>query len=568
MRDSRQTKWLWLTLIIAFAALVVLLWLPFGVKTTGIMEEWMIIHDYHVPNPAERTWDVGWLITSDGLRMRPFTLWTFMAAQTAFPDSFIGYNLIVMALYFARGILLYAILMKLFPRQRVFAVLTTFLFILFPADDGLFTFRAMNVHTAVVTWLLAVYMLLSYWQNPRWWKMGIAWAGLVVCLFTYELGYPLVLLTPFLIPWWEGRFSKRLIRVSLLWWIAPVFTFIYAAYQFTQPGESYQSWAVLHSGINSPSLITETAMMIGRAYSRHFYEGWQIGISQINPTSLLTWLGTGIGVLAVAVGWRLTPRENEAHLETTLTTRRLIGLFLIGLIIIFMGVILFILTPYRTITWHTYYFSGLGGALSISSLVYLLTRRWQWAYIGVMGLIIAIAGVRALNQHQYYVDLSRNEQGLLRGVAGAAPRLNAPADTTLIVVDETGNFYDNWTLGTTYLVENALRVVYEDYTLNAILCRFDPESGAFLILGELRERCSFGADGITLYRDDEIVETVPFNRAAVIRFTNEGTALLETLPDDYLTDADVQAINGYDPLALIDVNAPPPRRYNTMFDVE
>ncbi|MFN8451165.1 MAG: hypothetical protein U0521_21940 [Anaerolineae bacterium] len=163
--SHRLTRWL--LPILASIGLVVILWLPFGLKVSGIMEEWLVVHDLEHGGASERNEDFDWFITTGVHRLRPLVGLTFVAAYSLTPDSFVGYNLVAMALFVGKSVVLYLILRKLTRDNTTYALLVALLFIIYPADGGLFAFRSINVHLAVLWFLLSVYLFLIYFESGR-----------------------------------------------------------------------------------------------------------------------------------------------------------------------------------------------------------------------------------------------------------------------------------------------------------------------------------------------------------------------------------------------------------------
>jgi hypothetical protein len=549
---------LWLFTVLSLLVFTVILWLPFGFKTTGLMDEWFIIHDWDRGGISERGQDVALFVTTGTLVMRPMDPAAFIIAHEIAPDSFLGFNLYLMATFILKGLLLYAILRALLPDNPLFSIAATLLFIIFPSDDGLFTFCGINVHSSVCLYLFAAYLMISYYQKPRLIKVIGMWLAVLVSLFTYEGAHPLFAFTPFILLWKERRINKQLVRTGILWWIPQSVAFVYAVMMFIRP-ETYQFWLFQRSGLNQPSVIGEMAQSILMTYRRHFGEGWIPSLSAFAPF-IPAALGV-VGISAAAIGGHLPLARTFA----VPSKRRYVELFVIGLLVILLGYVIYIITPQRQLTWRVFYFSSIGGAICFASLAYLVARRfqaWRAVFIAVMCGLLAVAGVHALDQHQRYVDLADHQQRLLRGVAHVAPKVDEAA--TLVVVDETGTYRDNWSLGVSYLLEMTLRYVYDDYDMKAVICSFNPEEARFNELPELHEQCAFSDDGLHLTESGAPVKTVPYSEMAVIRYTAQGAELLPTLPTPYLAGADA---SGYAPDQLVDTSAPPPYRYNTLFTI-
>ncbi|MFN8451164.1 MAG: hypothetical protein U0521_21935 [Anaerolineae bacterium] len=325
---------------------------------------------------------------------------------------------------------------------------------------------------------------------------------------------------------------------------------------FTQ-GESYQSWVLQRSGLTQPDILNEMIASLLTAYDRHFFSGWTEALGQIGTPYLALAVVAALG--AFEVGWLMKRAPADEP------RRRYWMLALIGFSVIGLGYAMFLISTNRQLDWHVYYYSSIGGAICVGSLVYLLTlyaRLPRAVFVGIMSLLIGLATLHALNQHAHYADIALKQQRLLHDVVEQAPQI--ADDATLVVVDETGRYVDNWSLGASYLVRYALGYVYDNATLSALLCSFDPADGKFVPLPEQQELCTFTPEGISLTLAGEESGFYPYDRIVVVRYTANGAELLANLPPNYLRTM-VQAV--YNPFEYVDPTASLPRRYYTLFSL-
>ncbi len=297
--------------LIVISVFVAALWLPFGLKTTGLMEEWMSYNSYERGTPTARDEQVSFVTLSGQQRLRPLhsrdvggsLIWLT-------PDSFVGMNLVALVSIIAKGLALYLVLTQFWPRQRLFALTAALLFLVFPADQGIFTFRGLHIHGAVALYLLAIYFLLRAWDRPRWYWLLLIWSSLVASIFIYEIAYPLIVFTPLLLLFRRGEpeFRKRFIRLSLIWYAAPVVTLMYAAVTLSS-GATYQGWVVQHSGINQASIMGTMAQAVWNAYGQHFVGGWLDALRSISANVGFVGLAALLAVAVVALAWRMTPDD-------------------------------------------------------------------------------------------------------------------------------------------------------------------------------------------------------------------------------------------------------------------
>ena len=542
--------------LIVVSLFVAGLWLPFGLKTTGLMEEWLSYNTYERSTPTERDEPVNFLTLSGQQRLRPLQDTTMAFAHLITPDSFVALNLVAIVSLILKGLALYLILSRLLPDSKAFALLAALLLIVFPADEGIFTFRAVHIHGAVALYLFGVYFLLRLWDRFEWWSLLLMWATVIASLFVYEVGYALVFVTPLILIVKRNTpdFGKRLIRLGIAWYLAPLITLVYAALTLGD-GDTYQGWVIQHSGINEPSIITDLARSVGNAYYQHFVGGWLDALRTLTANAGFDLLAGVLTVGALAAAMRLK--------QTLLSTnRRSFWLFASGFVMIFLGFAPFLITPSRDVQWRVFLFSSVGGALCFVSLCLWLSHRSRPVYYVLVGAFLFVATVNGLNQQQYYVSLSQTEQQLLRGVIEQIPQ--PKPNVPVVVVDETGKYWSNWTLGASYLLTASLQYIYEDYSAQFVLCSYGAD-GQFVALPELLERCGFDANGVTLYQNDQLTASYPYSQIVVLRHTSSDTTILTTIPPEYLPAG--QTALDYAPAGLLDYNAAPPRRFHTLFSI-
>lgn len=291
----------WLIVIVLLLVLVIGLWTPFGLNVIGIQEEWRNLA--HVES--------GQIITAE-LRTRPTLLLPVYVAYFLTPDSFVGYNLVQMALFVGKGFVSYLILKRLHPGKAAWAMLTAVLFMIFPADEGLMTLRATPIHMALFCLLLAVYFLLMFWDTRKLPALFGMWISLAISLLTYELAYPLVAAVPLVLVWKERRISKRVIYYSLLWYAVPVITLLYTLYNFLFLPESMSS-RLLEQGTNAESggLISEMLEAAGLAYQRHFVTGWMRGLQMLTTNAFYLMVAIITAGSSLCAGLLLSSRNRD-----------------------------------------------------------------------------------------------------------------------------------------------------------------------------------------------------------------------------------------------------------------
>lgn len=439
---------------VTIAVIVLVLWLPFGFKTTGIYEEWAILDRL---NSGQQLFFVGTDTPLRGHGLRPLTFAPFALGYALTPDSFVGYNVLQIVFFIGKGVVAYLILDALLS-NRLFAFAAAILFMVHPADSGLFTLRGLAVHASILLYLISVYLLLVYWKNSRWWAILLALVCSISCLFIYEVFYPAVAFTPLLLVWLNRGFNKRVIRVSVVWYLAPLVTVVYSLImlQLMEHDDVYQ-FAVLNIDTDSNFNLREIFRGAVFAYRRSLIDSW-LGL-RLSPLYLL--LAAGLSALVFFVVRRFNVRVFSLREYSTL--------LLFGFITIFLGIAPYlVLSIYRYETWRTYYLASLGAAVFLTALVYLLSRGNRLIFSGVMSGIIGVALLHGFNQHGYYADLSLNQQHFLAQMVAKLPQIEG--EKTILIINETGLFTDQWTLTLPQTLSSAFSYLYDNPNLKVIIC--------------------------------------------------------------------------------------------------
>jgi hypothetical protein len=164
--------------------------------------------------------------------------------------------------------------------------------------------------------------------------------------------------------------------------------------------------------------------------------------------------------------------------------------------------------------------------------------------------------IRTLDLHRWLADITLFEQEVFSVILHAAPAVEE--DATIVLLVRPDNTYVLEPLNNSVTIESALRTLYEDSSLKALICYLGSEPW-----GWYEETCRFAEDGLhTTFVDAETI--YPYDRIILFEFTSSGdTVFIEQIPPDvFSTDRAVD----YDPTQLINPGAPLPLRYYTMFN--
>ena len=395
---------------IGLLLIVAILWLPFGI--------------------AVPFWADSWQCTSSLIRAgmlqpenaRPLVAIPFVIGQSLSPNLFVGENLLLAGLLFAKSWLLYLILKRLL-KHRAIAFGAASLLLIYPADEAIFNLGTINIHFDVASYLLAVYLLLWLWQERRW--VLLPFIGLALGLTTgiYEAAYPLIIFTPLLLLWQEKRFSRRLVTVSLLWYVVPlaVTARLVLITSRNQTAVSYQS------GLFRGIVPQEVFSTFWNVYHIHFADGWQRYPSVTYPQPTLAAM-----VIAAVICWWLSRHSTPISLKT-------LGLVIAGgLVVIGLGYVVYFPTALRDAVDRTFFFSSVGAAIVTAALLWAVAQFLQGKrliYAGMIAFFVGLGTIQLLNQHMIADEQGRAELPVLKAIITQVPLIQS--NTLVLVIDES-----------------------------------------------------------------------------------------------------------------------------------
>ncbi len=537
--------------LLSVITMVALIWAPFGLKrAVGLFEEY-----FTEGNPSS---SVEYLVGRDPTR--PFTFAPFVFAQSLTPNSFAGHNLFMMLLFVLKGMVVYKLLYRLFPQDRFLALLAGCLFVIYPADSALMTFRALNIHLSIALGLLSIYLLVAQWQEPQKWRRVPILALQFVSLGIYEVMYGIILAAPVLLLWQERRFSRRLIRAALLWWALPTLMALRMVYFITKGGSNYVSGR-LKSGTQTDFTLNTVWHSLSKMYERHV-TAWGYAFDEISLSSRYTIYALMAGIVVAIVAWQHW-RKGEATRSKVDWQANLL-LVLAGLALMGVSFAPYLPTPYRNATFRVFYLSSLGASLALASLVHwglsYMRRYAQLPAAVIAGVLVMLGTHNAIGQLDFFVRASDSVQRMFAGILTAAPSVPDP-NSIIVFVDETLEYQDGWHLGgSTSNFFSALQFLYYDDDLRSRFCIVAPERPT--------SYCVFRSDELWAYDEAGGLITIPYPQVIVIRTDyHGGFELLEEIPEEYIVRDDSWADNlmYYDPHRLIEEDAPLPARAYTFF---
>ncbi|MCI0713038.1 MAG: DUF2079 domain-containing protein [Chloroflexi bacterium] len=478
---------------------------------------------------------------------RPLLWLPHVIAYYLSPDSHVGYNMYLITLFVMRGAATFFLVRQVL-KSTMLGLAVAGLYLVYPADIGWFTFRAITVQTSLVLGLFSLYFLSLYWDRPRRWLWPFILGTQILSLLHYEFLYLVFGLAPLLLIGLEGElsFSRRLVRVSLLWYstysiLMVRFLHIIATGQGDYVNERLNS--------NTDNRFPEKAITgVFNMYSNHL-DGWVT----ISDEYVVLSLAIGL-IVAIVVGWLMQHRYTEN--DVLRSRKHLAILLVVSLLLMLVTYVQYIFVEAADQTFRVYFVPSLGAALFVVIGLYGLSRLSRLENVLFplcIGIFMFVGAQKAIEQNTYYANQSIRIQRLLSSIVAEVPQ---PVQGSVIVVVDEQELYQtaDALAGRSDHLQTALSYLYGD-DVEAVLCVIDPQR---------LKICEFTADKLVETSiTKNYVRRFPYEDLIIFNTRWDGTIeLLDKIPVRYYDASD---ITSYAPQRLIQPDAELPHRAYTFF---
>ncbi len=528
--------------IVGFLVFLLLLYLPFGIESIGHWEEW-VFNAYLEGRPSRVSTELVsrfWILVPNAL------------AYIITPDSFVGYHLVNLLMFWGKMILFYGILrnLKLAP---LLAFMTTVLFLVYPVNSGLMSLRSFGYTFNILSLLAAVFLTLSYLEHSNRVRLLGIWLALLFNVASAEIAYVLIVIIPILWWWRRIRWSRRNFNLTVIWYLFPAMKIAYLLALILISHDFYGSHLFDNSERSAEAFIemfSHYAGVLSDVIHHTFVSGWQNALISLGQNE---WIVSTVCtmVLCGAIAAYLAHRTSE---NCFLSVRRL-GIATGGgllLVLASVGVLMW-LERYNSDLWRMYVYVPIGAAIVVLSLLILVTvpiskiRVRKAIMIGLWLLLMLPAYSRLILQHEHYQNSANKKTKILLQMVEQASAFNPEAN--VIMLTDRGyrelaenHIHELWT----NMLDGAFYVLYQDgHPRSAILCSLEPY-------------CTVGDTAMGKFR---LIGAADYSKIVFFRLHDDLTVeLLRDLPPELSS-----AQNGsYDPDRLIDTSAPLPPRAITM----
>jgi hypothetical protein len=527
------------------------MWLPFN-PCGGMPYESHFLFNSEV-------WPVsGFLFPSDSLRPHTSTFYhlAFLLGEAlGIGGSFVPFQIVYAALWWARGYLLYLILRRVLPGQVLFAFFCGALVIVHASDRALMWVGQLNQFGFMFWMLLAFYLFVRALQSAgprrsRWFLAG-AIAAQHMSLWSYESPLPLILFAPVALLL-SGQLRARAHTGTLAaWYIVPALYLTLTVHKYvTNIEASYQS-AVLRSDWTLAALATD--LWFNMVNSLLFWRwsdnlAWDLPEQWLGALSLLgmaVFAAGSVGVLAF---------QNVQEKPTSWPPRQWLVLLLLSAAALLLSFPAYLLLDSAASLWRTQFLSGIAAALLWGSLAALaaslLPGRWLRAWIFlVLGAAITSFGVgSAVRLGAFHDQIWSRHRQAVDAMLTLAPRL--PEGAIVVAVDVPKA---NDPFGANMWFNFALKLAYPGMRVGGIYFYDDgtAASGNHLRL-ESAQWVWDGSGESPGFRHRGI------ERSVIVQYESAGKARIADEPPALLSP-DENARAQYAPRAVIQSGPPSPR---------
>ena len=529
--------------IAVFFVFLLLLYLPFSFDSIGHWEEW-VINAYFEGRPSK----VNAELISRVWVLAPHTLAYFVNSE-----SFTGYHLVNLFMFWGKLALMYGILRQL-SVAPVYAFLTTVLFMVYPVNSGLMSLRSFPMQFSMLGLLAATYLALDYHRNnsSRLLLIGI-WLGLIFNISSSESAYVLILLAPVL--WWarSRKLSWHKLNWTVLWYLFPACKMIYLFSLVAIRQNFYTSERIFDllttERAGSPA-ANQLIQNLARVYENTTHLAWTEAFDSLGQGS---WIGWSLLMVAVVAGAALFLARVQGG-KTFPAKKDAVLMLLAGILFIVPAVAVLIwFEDYSDDLWRMYFYVPIGAAVAVFGMSSLLasplgSARTRSIIVSAFLLALMVPATnRLLRQHERITHDADDKARVLLSMMEQAPAFDANAIAIILTHKSVQDFME---LGIrefeSNMLDSAFHVLWQD------------RGPRFAIFCARYRQCHPSDIDYHLY---ELNEGSHFDEMVLFQLHDDLTVeLLRELPPELGGSSN----DSYNPDRLINASAPIPPRALTM----
>jgi hypothetical protein len=502
-----------------YGVLVLVLWLPFGHKS-GLGYETNLVY----VSETSSFWHGFFYL--DPLREYTsvfYNLGYHLSAGLGIGGSFLGFQIVYAALWWARGFLAYLIVDGLFPQKRVLSFLVGALVLVHASDHALNWVGQLNQFGMIFWTLLSLYLLVLALKARTPWGAALltvsAMLGTRMSLWSYESQLFIILTVPVSLLALRFGWTRRTSLVVGAYYLVPI-VYLWVSYRrYAQPGRSSYQEAVLRDDMSLGPMLED--LWFNVTASVQFWH-WRLPGNVVSGSGaeVLLAIGGAIVVAAgVAVMASLTGRPTPPLLPDRRTLTTFLGVGVVLLVLSFPAYL--VLSSARTL-WRTQFLSGIGFAVGLGSAIALLAtlfrrQRWRIASVSICLGAIAYFGVAAsFAAASYHYEIWSLHRTAVAEILAVAPRVEPETLVVLTDVPKANDpFRDYWWF------DFAVRLAYPHVAVRGIYYYADGTAPAGQNMDLSGSEWIWNKTGF-----ESLVRRAPFQNTIFIRYSDSGVGFL------------------------------------------
>lgn len=426
MKNIRTTIKFWAALILPIVAVLLAIWLPFGFRLIGLIEEWdvlgLFVHAGHF-----FVADAGSPMAAHAIR--PLTILPHALAYSLDPDSFDYWHVLLILALLIKGCASSHLIWKA-TGSLALAIVVGVLVLLYPADTMQLSFRAIHINWSLTLLLFASSIFVVGYEHKRkiisYFLCAIAAAFLFTAICMYEAALvlsPLPLLVIFIKEGFSGlvkSIRERFVLLAL--WMAGVGAYIIYMLLTIPKVVTYQA-SVFGGKKSIYFLVSSLPKLFSICLPRALFGGWYDASRMV----FLEYQSFGYLIVAVAVLATGAMAALTLVLNTTkkiqnvnnLSRGRTLAfrLIIVGVFLSLLGYFPFLLSAaHQVISQRTFLWVAPGAAIFWGGVLLWISNR-STILAGLLSLSLLFLGLGAqLFQMHHYVQIGEQQRTLLRGI--------------------------------------------------------------------------------------------------------------------------------------------------------
>jgi hypothetical protein len=426
-----------------FTVAAVLLWIFGGIDRLPTWEGWRVLD-------AFRQGSTGWWLTPAsgsfaGNSLRPLEVLPHQIGYALSPDSFVGFNVVSLAAFVARGVAAYALIRELLHGHRPAAAVGALLFALSPAADGMMIDRTIHVQWAGA---LAVGGFAALMVAARTGRARLAVLAPVLVgasLLMYEAALPVALLMPVyaVITAVERR---RALRMAALYAAGIAVVGCYSVWMRLSADSTYQNVvATTRRSMRDSEGISASLDALRWAFGGSVTDTLQNELPMARPAlttaGLLVALAVAVlGVVLVVLAAR-TPRRQADPVGW----RGSLAPLALGVVWVGSSLVIFLpFLPYRYESLRVHSIAQFGVAVVLAALLKLLMSRSRPVALVVASGLLVVTSIVTVQNAMMWTKWSDFQSQLLSVVLAEAEASDA---RTVVITDHTDRLGHIYAMG-------------------------------------------------------------------------------------------------------------------------